>query len=131
VLSQHFAAGLADRYGRHITIGRAATEILLRYAFPGNVRELQNMLEGVAALSQADPHIVTDREIKPLMMRDNAPAASEQPLSLDEMESVAIERSLRLCHGNRTRAAALLGISRDTLYRKMRDLKTNGRESSS
>ena len=128
VLTQHFAAGLADRYGRHITIARSATELLLRYAFPGNVRELQNMLEGVAALSQADPQVVTDRDIKPLMMREAPSPTDEKPLSLDEMEKVAIERSLRLCHGNRTRAAALLGISRDTLYRKMRDLKANGGE---
>jgi DNA-binding NtrC family response regulator len=47
----------------------------------------------------------------------------EHPLALDEMERIAIERSLRMCQGNRTKAAALLGISRDTLYRKMRDLK--------
>jgi DNA-binding NtrC family response regulator len=42
---------------------------------------------------------------------------------MEDMERIAIERALRLCTGNRTKAAALLGISRDTLYRKMRDLK--------
>jgi DNA-binding NtrC family response regulator len=43
-------------------------------------------------------------------------------LSLEEMERIAIERALRRCDGNRTKAAALLGISRDTLYRKAREL---------
>ena len=126
VLTQHFAAGLADRYGRHITVSRAATELLVRHAFPGNVRELQNVLESVAALSQADPQVVTERDVKPLLAPAGTPLPHDQPLALDDMERVAIERSLRLCHGNRTRAAALLGISRDTLYRKMRELKTNG-----
>jgi DNA-binding NtrC family response regulator len=129
VLTQHFAAGLADRYGRHITVSRVAAELLVRYSFPGNVRELQNVLESAAALSQADPQLVTDRDVKPLLTPADAPLPQEQPLALDDMERVAIERSLRLCQGNRTRAAALLGISRDTLYRKMRELKTNGGDS--
>jgi DNA-binding NtrC family response regulator len=124
VLAQHFAAQLSDRYGRHITLARAATELLLNHSFAGNVRELQNVLESVAALSQVDPQTITDKDLKTLVA---APAATarfeEHPLALDEMERIAIERSLRMCQGNRTKAAALLGISRDTLYRKMRDLK--------
>ncbi len=126
VLAQHFAAQMADRYGRHITVARAATELLVNYSFPGNVRELQNMLESVAALSQADPQVIGDRDVKPLLGNATPAITAEQPLALDEMERVAIERSLRLCDGNRTRAAALLGISRDTLYRKIRDLKIVG-----
>ncbi len=125
VLAQHFAAQLSDRYGRHITLARSATELLLNHAFPGNVRELQNVLESVTALSQADPQTISEKDLKSLV---GAPASpnrhfEEHPLALEEMERIAIERSLRICQGNRTRAAALLGISRDTLYRKMRDLK--------
>ncbi|MGZ4833312.1 MAG: helix-turn-helix domain-containing protein, partial [Terriglobales bacterium] len=82
-------------------------------------------LESATALSQADPQTITDKDIKMLVGAPPAPAMrlEEHPLALDEMERVAIERSLRICQGNRTRAAALLGISRDTLYRKIRDLK--------
>jgi DNA-binding NtrC family response regulator len=124
VLAQHFAAQLSDRYGRHITLARAASELLVNHGLAGNVRELQNVLESVAALSQADPQTITDKDIKPLVGMQASPSRFEEhPLALDEMERVAIERSLRMCQGNRTRAAALLGISRDTLYRKMRDLK--------
>jgi DNA-binding NtrC family response regulator len=125
VLAQHLAAQLSDRYGRHITLGRSATELLLNYTFAGNVRELQNVLESVSALSQADPQTISDKDLKPLLGAPPPAGArfEEHPLALEEMERVAIERSLRMCQGNRTRAAALLGISRDTLYRKMRDLK--------
>jgi DNA-binding NtrC family response regulator len=123
VLAQHFAAQLSDRYGRHITLARSATELLLNHAFAGNVRELQNVLESVTALSQADPQTIVDKDVKPLLGTPAPARFEEHPLALEEMERVAIERSLRICQGNRTRAAALLGISRDTLYRKMRDLR--------
>ena len=123
VLAQHFAAQLSDRYGRHITLARSATELLLNHAFAGNVRELQNVLESVTALSQADPQTIVDKDVKPLLGTPQPARFEEHPLALEDMERVAIERSLRMCQGNRTRAAALLGISRDTLYRKMRDLK--------
>ena len=124
VMAQHFAAEFADTYGRHITVAGSAVELLLHYGFPGNVRELKGILESVAALSQDDPQLITDRDLAPLLRQASPQAHGEQggALSLEKMEHVAIERALRLCQGNRTKAARLLGISRDTLYRKVRDL---------
>ena len=121
VFAQAFAARLADRYGRHITVSGAAMELFLRYAFPGNVRELENMLESMAALSHEDPQIITEKELRPLisLASDSLARSDGSIATLDDVERVAIERAIRLCGGNRTRAAALLGISRDTLYRKM------------
>jgi len=126
VLAQSFAARLADRYGRHITLSQTAIDLLVHYHFPGNVRELENLLESATALSQEDPQTITEKDLKPLLV----PVAGAQsafqasnPLLLSEIEQRAIERAIRVCGGNRTRAAALLGISRDTLYRKMKDLK--------
>ena len=46
-----------------------------------------------------------------------------QPIAIDQLERMAIQRALRLSDGNRTKAASLLGISRDTLYRKLREFK--------
>jgi transcriptional regulator of acetoin/glycerol metabolism len=46
---------------------------------------------------------------------------AEQPLAIEDLERIAVERALRLCDGNRTRAARLLGISRDTLYRRLKE----------
>lgn len=92
------------------------------HSFPGNVRELESLLESICVLSSEDPQVITDREIRTALAQAPLPRQENLPLALDEMEKMAIERAVRLCHGNRTRAAALLGISRDTLYRKIRDL---------
>lgn len=124
VLAQHFTSRFARRYGRQIVLGRSAAELLLRYSFPGNVRELENILEGCAALSQEDPQTITDRDVKLLLNQGASSgfesATGDQALSMEELERTAIQRALRMCQGNRTRAASLLGISRDTLYRKLR-----------
>lgn len=127
VLCQHYGQRLSQRYDRQITLGRAAMELLLKYAFPGNVRELENVLENVSALSRDDPQVITDREIKPLLdpagFREVLARGTEQTLAIEPLEKLAIERALRLTEGNRSKAALLLGISRDTLYRKLREFR--------
>jgi DNA-binding NtrC family response regulator len=126
VLAEHFLGVLAPRYGRSVTITRAAMDLLLAYPFPGNVRELENILESAIAVSLENPQIIGEKDLKPLLQPSALTAAaslSEQPLSLERMELFAIQQAMRLCQGNRTRAAALLGISRDTLYRKLRPSK--------
>ena len=125
VLAQHLAGRLTRRLGRQITLARSAVELLLSHPFPGNVRELENVLESATAVSLEDPQTITDRELRP-QLSTTAPKAgiSEQPLSLERLEQVAIQQALRICQGNRTKAASLLGISRDTLYRKLKQAKT-------
>jgi len=124
VLAQHFAGRLTHRYGRNITLTRSALDLLLNYSFPGNVRELENLLEGAAVLSVEDPQTITSKDLKTLLdvrIPAASPSAfSENPLSLECLERLAIQQALRVCQGNRSKAASLLGISRDTLYRKLR-----------
>jgi transcriptional regulator with PAS, ATPase and Fis domain len=124
VLSQHFAARLSRRYGREISLARPAIELLLAYAFPGNVRELENLMESAAAVSTDNPQIVTDKDLKPMLV-GGVPSLVAQPnlgdsFSMEQMERLTIQQALRVSAGNRTKAAGLLGISRDTLYRKLR-----------
>ncbi len=127
VLAQHFARRLSESYDREIVVNRGAMELLIEYEFPGNVRELENVLEAVAAISRDDPQAITEKD---LLLRLQKPALSavanrslDQPLVLDQLERMAILRALRITHGNRRKAASLLGISRDTLYRKLREIK--------
>jgi transcriptional regulator with PAS, ATPase and Fis domain len=125
VLARHVLARLSRRSGREITISRPALELLLASPLPGNVRELENILESAAALSAENPQTITEKDVKPLLAASTPPesAVAEQPLSMERLEQAAIAQALRLCQGNRTRAASMLGISRDTLYRKLRHLK--------
>lgn len=127
VLSQHFADRLSRKSGRAVRLSRGALELLLAYPFPGNVRELANLLESATAVSVDDPQTITEKDLKPLLRGVPASPAleglGEQPLSMDRLEHVAIQQALRICQGNRTKAASLLGISRDTLYRKLRQGK--------
>jgi len=124
VLAQHFASRLSRRYGREISLSRPALELLLRYSFPGNVRELENLVESAAAVSEDNPQTITDKDLKPLLGAGAPaaaiPAAMNESLSMEQMEKLTIQQALRVSEGNRTKAASLLGISRDTLYRKLR-----------
>jgi DNA-binding NtrC family response regulator len=127
VLAQHLTRTLSERYDREIILSRSAMELLLEYPFPGNVRELENLLEAAAALSHEDPQRISEKDLSRLLRQTSEPEvarrALEQPLVLDQLERMAIQRALRLTHGNRRKAASLLGISRDTLYRKLREMK--------
>ncbi len=126
VLVQHTLHKLEERYQRHITIHRSAVDLLLKYSFPGNVRELENLLESLAALSHDDPQTITDKDLRPLLDPEglnDVPVSKgvEQTVAIEALEQMAIERALQLSEGNRSKAAALLGISRDTLYRKLKE----------
>jgi len=122
VLSQNFAARLARRYRREISLSRGAIELLLTYPFPGNVRELESLIESTAAVSADNPQVISEKDLKALLT-ETAPslvAAVSHPVSMEQMERLTIQQALRIAEGNRTKAASLLGISRDTLYRKLR-----------
>jgi transcriptional regulator of acetoin/glycerol metabolism len=77
----------------------------------------------VAAVSADNPQVINDKDLKPLLV-SGAPS-HEQPnlgdsFSMEQMERMTIQQALRVSGGNRTKAASMLGISRDTLYRKLR-----------
>jgi DNA-binding NtrC family response regulator len=107
-------------------IGPEAFQKLLDYSWPGNVRELQNAMEYAVVLSRQSKITV-----KELPAEVQLPAVLQQTQSsnnggtngvqnLDDMERNAIIQALAQCHGNKKKAAQILGIQRPTLYNKMK-----------
>jgi DNA-binding NtrC family response regulator len=106
-------------------IGPDAFQKLLDYAWPGNVRELQNAIEYAVVLARQGlidvkelPAEVQFRKLSEQTERGALPRTGVQ--SLDDMERSTILQALAECHGNKKKAAELLGIQRPTLYNKMK-----------
>ncbi len=95
------------------TFSRDALELLLQHDYPGNVRELQNIVEAAASLS--DSRI--DGELIQSLLGSDVPSRPEA-LDLEAVERRHIQRVLSLCNGNKSAAARTLGIDRRTLQRK-------------
>jgi Nif-specific regulatory protein len=121
LLVNRFLAASADRLGKQISgISQAALARLIEYSWPGNVRQLENVVERAAVLcpgpkvSEADIMLT---QPEPGVLPDNAPVA--------EIEKRAVLERLKQFNGNRTRAAASLGISRRTLLNKLAEWKAD------
>ena len=104
-------------------IAPEAFQKLMDYAWPGNVRELQNAMEYAVVLARKDKI-----SVKELPAEVQLPAALQQSerntnggvQNLDDLERNAIIQALAQCHGNKKKAAQVLGIQRPTLYNKMK-----------
>lgn len=92
----------------------AAIEYLLRYDWPGNVRELENVIARSLVLSSEPVIDVVDLSL------DFINTVSRNPRTLDELERQAITRTLEETRGNKRAAARILGIGKDTLYRRLK-----------
>jgi Nif-specific regulatory protein len=115
-LAGHFLAKISARDGRApLALSRDAVAALLSHPFPGNVRELENLLEGAAALVPGDLIEAADLQFG-AAQTDQHPGSGEQ--NLDSIEKNHIRRVLASVEGNKSRAAKILGINRRTLYRK-------------
>jgi len=100
--------------------------LLRDYPWPGNVRELKNAIERAVLVEESD--VVTPAALPPLEADPVATAARRQ-WTLDEVESRYIAEVLRQTKGNATKAAAILGINRKTLWEKRQ--KAEGRRQKS
>ena len=95
-------------------------ERLLAYLWPGNVREMRNVLERALILGRGQPAVSVEHLPGEFRARPGVGDRRHTPLSLDDLERQHIDRTLKHHGGNRTRAAAELGISRATLINKIK-----------
>ncbi len=117
--------GLMNELQRIITGSPAALapdalERLLNHAWPGNVREMRNVLERALILGRGQPVIGLEHLPGEFRNRPGPGDRRHTPMTLDELERAHIERTLKHHGGNRTRAAQELGISRATLINKIK-----------
>jgi len=121
-LVEHFAAAVARETGQPPKrFAPGAVEALARHPFPGNVRELRNLVERLSIMS---PGAVVSAEdalvVLPAAVVKSSPARMSD--AVDDFERRQIEAALESEGGNMTRAAARLGLERSHLYKKMKKL---------
>ena len=118
LLTEYFLQKFSAKYkkpGKRITSDAKAK--LENYNWPGNVRELQNAVERAVILSSGNKLSANDFMLQPAeTKRKNEP----ESLNLERIEQEAIEKALKRSSGNMNKAAELLGISRFSLYRKIK-----------
>jgi len=124
LLVGHFLRRIAAERGREAPrIDAEVMQLLAAYAWPGNVRQLQNVVQRLSLLAGEAPItrrlLEEDTGLRQLL--GTAAPKSESPMSLEVSEREQIVRALRATQGNRSRAARILGISRATIYRKLRE----------
>ncbi len=130
LLAEHFAKR-SGRAGFDATIMPGAMDLLLRYDWPGNVREIENAIERAITLNTTGPIRPEDLPSSVQGAVVIARANPGGPFSLAEMERRAIEHALARSRNNKLEAARLLGIGKTTLYRKLKDYEAMGREGNS
>ena len=135
LLVKHFIDMVcADNNRPPLDITPEAMDLLEKYDYPGNIRELRNTVERMVVLARGD---LLDTADIPLQIRDYqtpapAPAAVKSTtapaakLDLDRNERSLIEQALISAGGNRTKAAEILGISRRTLHRRLNEYAADG-----
>ena len=119
VLADFYLKKFTSKYGKQgLRINQAAQEKLMAYSWPGNIRELLHTLERAVILSEGNV-------LKPedfLLTVKTAISVDSGPETLEEMELLMITNALSQNMGNYSAAAEQLGISRQTLYNKMKKL---------
>ena len=133
-LAEHFLRRFAAEHDRRqLRFSDAAVAALVNAPWPGNVRQLENVVERAVVLSQGErieradlPTALVGGPTAPAPTTDAAPPPAGPPLPLKqallEPERRIIEQALAFCDGNRERAAQLLEINRSTLFHKLKKL---------
>jgi DNA-binding NtrC family response regulator len=121
-LVEHFVRQFNQKLNRRVQgVTPKAEAVLQSYEWPGNIREVRNVIERAVILCSGDLVHASDLPLSGQESWEGAPREAEDHyLSLDELESLHIRRVLDAASGNLSRAAEILGVTRTTLYNKIR-----------
>jgi DNA-binding NtrC family response regulator len=116
LLAGHYLNIYRRKYGKKdLTIATSLLNKMGSYSWPGNVRELQHVIEKAVILTEGN--LIDDPTI--LITKGKVLESQEDPVTLEDMERIMIEKSVQKNKGNLSKVAGELGITRATLYRKM------------
>ncbi|WP_417375087.1 sigma-54-dependent transcriptional regulator [Gimesia maris] len=124
-LAEHFLKQFSTAENKHVTdLAEGVAEKLLQYHWPGNIRELRNVMERAVALTRHDKITVADLPEKITNYQSNQILIDgldpEELVSLEELERRYITHVLEATGGNQSQAARILGLDRKTIYRKLK-----------
>ncbi len=131
LLAEHFLGEFCRAAKRSAPkLDASAKKRLVTHAWPGNIRELRNLMERLAYLSDGDSIGEDDLDFVNAPANQDSAIAMDQPLAdaTKEFQVDYIQRHIKRCRGNMTDAAARMGLHRSNLYRKMRQLGMSGDE---
>lgn len=120
VLAQHFVNQVCKRNKRDpLSISRQLMDKMMSYSWPGNIRELSNVVERLVVLSRGD--VISESHFTESLIEGAREKNIVIPVgtSLEEIEKIFIKETLDYSKGNKKMAADLLGINQRTIYRKL------------
>jgi two-component system response regulator HydG len=123
LLAQHFLEKFAEKNKKHIKgFNPRALDRLIRYDWPGNIRELMNAVERAVVLSRSE---YLDTSDLPSVLQDpseekSSPEILLSDMKLEDVEKIAILNTLEKTGGNKSETARRLGITRKTLHKKLK-----------
>ncbi|MEN3045238.1 MAG: sigma-54 dependent transcriptional regulator [Candidatus Hydrothermales bacterium] len=129
LISENFIKKIGRKFGKKLTLSKEAKGILISYDYPGNIRELENILERAAILSSDGIIRREDLFIEKTEENRKEPKIGKLKDILEEeierIEREIIENSLKFTEGNISKASKILGISRKSLYKKIKKYSIN------
>lgn len=118
-LISEFLKEFCQRKQKAVTISDDAMHILLKYRWPGNIRQLRDTLERAVILARGDE--ITLKELPSELRCLRRRMGLQFTRTLKEIESQAVKHALSACKGNKSRAAKILGISRKAFYKRLKE----------
>src|SRR5581483_7720169 len=133
LLAAHFLDRISREHGHKFTLSDEALRTMMRYDWPGNIRELEHAVERACTMSsgpilhlgdlptQLQNHGLEACRVTALSSGDGGEGDGPQLRTLADMEKEAILSAIKTLNGDKLKAARLLGIGKTTLYRKLKE----------
>jgi DNA-binding NtrC family response regulator len=123
LLVSAFVQEFCEREQKTLGISEKVLQVFENYDWPGNVRQLRNVIERGVILASADTIALRDVPEELLSSR-SVPGPGNPLRTFKELETEALRFALQSCKGNKSKASKILGISRKAMYKRLREIQT-------